>query len=532
VNEQRAHPPEYLERQVWQLMKAGKLEQAAIACDQLNQAYPAYGSGWNTASRLAIALNEPVVALRAIQRALLLSPGKPEWVLQKMASLAVYGDLDAANLLADEIVDHKFATAYHASTCAVTLNRMRRYADAEKHFLRAVELNPNNPNYRFSLASAQRYLGKDEAAAQSLDKAIELNPLDYEAQLIRSGFRTQTASHNNIDSLLAARDRLGDDHPGAAQLHYALAKEYDDIGRFDDAFGHLQRGAVRRRKELRYVADSDLQTMRLLQEEFDKELFRQEREGFISAEPIFVIGMPRSGTALVENILINHPVVRTVGDSQNFGIELVNQCEKSRGAVPANAGELVTAARKIDFAALGEAYITQARPTGGDIAHFVDRQPINFLYAGLIHLALPKAKIILVERDPVETCFTVFRTFFPAAYPYSYDLEELGNYYVGYHRLIKHWQEVLPGVMHSIQYEDIVQDARPAIENLLEYCDLSFDKACLNFNSASPNAEDLSPVQLRQQLRERSLGHWRNYRTQLQSLLDILEAAGIQISDE
>lgn len=531
MSELQQQAPEALERQIWQLMKAGQLEQAAAACDQLNQAYPDYGSGWNTSSRLAIALNEPVIALRAVQRALLLSPGKPEWLLQKMASLAVYGDLDAANLIADEIADHRFETAYHASTCAVTLNRMRRYADAEKHFLRAVELNPNNPNYRFSLASAQRFLGKDEAAADNLDKAIELNPLDCEAQLVRSEFRTQTESHNNIDSLLATLERLAGDHPGLAQLHYALAKEYDDVGRFDDAFSHLQQGAALRRNELRYVPESDLRTMRLLKEYFDDEFFQQGMEGFITAEPIFVVGMPRSGTALVENILVNHPVVRTVGDSQNFGVELVNQCEKTRGVVPADTSDLVITARDIDFAALGEAYFKHARPTGGEIAHFVDRQPINFLYAGLMHLSLPKAKIIVVERDPVETCFTAFRTYFPGAYPYSYKLEELGHYFVAYRELMQHWQEVLPGVMHSIRYEDIVQDARPAIERLLEYCDLSYDDACLNFTAVSGNAEDLSPVQLRQRKREASLGHWRNYRAQLQPLVNILEAAGIEIPD-
>lgn len=511
-------------------MKAGKLEQAAAACDQLNQAFPNYGSGWNTSSRLAIALNEPVIALRAVQRALLLSPGKPEWLLQKMASLAVYGDLDAANILADELAKHEFATAYHASTCAVTLNRMRRYADAERHFQKAVELNPNNPNYRFSLASAQRYLGKTDAAAVNLDKAIELNPLDCEAQLLRSGFRTYTETDNNIDDLLNTLQQLAADDPGQAQLHYALSKEYDDIGRFDDAFEHLRQGAAQRRSALAYDADSDLAMIDSIQQQFAADYFANRQQGFINAEPIFIVGMPRSGTALVENILANHSVVRTIGEAQNFGIELVNQCERILGFVPTSSSELVTAARQVDFAALGDAYFAQARPAGSDIAHFVDRQPVNFIYAGLIHLALPKAKIILVERDPVETCFTAFRTLFPGAYPYSYDLTELGNYFVAYFKLVNHWRSVIPGAIHSISYEDIVLDSRPAIEGLLDYCDLSFEDACLNFHSHGDKPQGLSPIQLRQQLRERSLGHWRNYRAQLQPLIDVLDKGGVAVS--
>lgn len=522
MNEQHPTTPESMERQIWQLMKAGRLEQAAAACDQLNQAFPDYGSGWNTSSRLAIALNEPVIALRAVQRALLLSPGKPEWLLQKMASLAVFGDLDAANIIADELAGHVFKSAYHASTCAVTLNRMRRYADAEKHFLRAVELNPNNRNYRFSLASAQRYLGKSEDATANLNKAIDLNPFDCEAQLLRSGFKTQTTTDNNIDSLRAVLEELADDEPGQAQIHYALAKEYDDIGEYEVAFNHLQKGAAQRRSLLNYDLEPDLQTMDHIQGQFDKEFIERVPEGFVNAEPIFIIGMPRSGTALVENILANHPVVRTVGESQHFGIELVDKCAEILGAVPANTSELVTAARDIDFAALGEAYFARARPTGSEIAHFVDRQPINFMYAGLIHLALPKAKIILAEREPIETCFTAFRTFFPNTYPYSYDLTELCRYYLGYANLVQHWHTVLPGVIYAVRYEDIVQNPRSTIEDLLEYCDLSFDAACLNFGSPTGQSEGLSPVQLRHRQRERSLGRWENYRPQLQPFIDIL----------
>lgn len=522
MSSQEGNTPEVLERQIWQMMKAGKLEQAAAACDQLNQTFPDYGSGWNTSSRLAITLNEPVLALRAIQRALLLSPGKPEWLVQKMASLAVYGDLNAANILADEIADHQFETAYHASTCAVTLNRLQRFADAERQFSRAVELNPNNPNYRFSLASAQRSLGKTDDAAKNLDKVIELDPLNCEAQLLRSGFKAQTRDDNNIDSLLQAIEQIDDAHPGRVQLHYALAKEFDDTEQFDKAFSHYQQGAALRRSLLPYEPDADLETIRLIQQRFDGSLFENRRQGFVTAEPIFVIGMPRAGTALIENILANHPVVRSVGESQNFGIELVDQCEKVLGRTPTTPDELIAAATEIDFAALGEAYYLKAKPAGSDIAHFIDRQPINFMYAGLIHLALPNAKIVLVEREPVENCFTAFKTLFPGAYPYSYDLRELANYYLAYAGVMGHWQSVMPGIIHRVAYEDVVQKSRSTIEDLLQYCDLSFDDACFDLFSCAKPTKGRNPAQLRQKRREEALGHWRNYETHLQPLIDVL----------
>lgn len=520
-----------MEKKIWQLMKAGKLEQAAAACDQLNQAFPDYGPGWNTSSRLAISLNEPVIALQAVQRALLLSPGKPEWLLQKMASLAVYGDLNAAAIIADEIAEHEFATAYHASTCAVTMNRLQRYADAERHNLRAVELNPNNPNYRFNLATAQRFLGKIDAATESLNRAIELNPLDCESQLLRSGFRTYSKSDNNIDSLLSALQKVAPEHPGRVQLCYALAKEFDDLQRYDESFERLQQGASERRSKLSYKPDQDLHAMQTIREQFSADVFSSPVAGFVNAEPIFVIGMPRAGTALVERVLNNHSVVRTVGEPQSFGVELVSQCERVLASTPKDIEELMCAATRIDFAALGEAYHNSAKPLSGEYAHFVDRLPVNFMYAGLIHLALPKAKIILVERDPMDNCYTAFKTLFPGAYPYSYDMDELANYFVAYSQLMEHWQAIMPDVIFKVRYEDLVTRPKPTTEDLLEHCDLSFEQACLDFYSDSEDATTASAVQLRHELRAKSIGHWRNYSDQLQPVAQILRKGGVQIQE-
>jgi tetratricopeptide (TPR) repeat protein len=519
-----------LEKKIWQLMKAGKLEDAAALCDQLNQAFPDYGPGWNTSSRLAIGMNEPVIALMAVQRALLLSPGKPEWLLQKMASLAVYGDLQATNIIADEIAQHVFETAYHASTCAVTMNLLERYSDAERHFLRAVELNPHNANYRINLATAQRFLGNSAAAAESLDRAIDLNPTDSEAQLLRSGFKTYSESDNNIESLRAALDKMPPQHPGRVQLFYALAKELNDMQHYEESFEELRKGTAARRTKLNYETSKDLDSMRTIRELFDKDVYDSITLGFVNAEPIFVIGMPRSGTALVERVLNNHSVVRSVGEPQSFGIELVNECERVSGAMPSDAAELMTAAQKIDYAALGEAYVKTARPASGVIAHFVDKLPINFMYAGLIHLALPKAKIILVERDPMDNCYTAFKALFSGAYPYSYDLEELANYFVAYSKLMDYWRAVMPGVIHSISYEDLVTNSKTAIENLLEYCNLSFEEQCLDFYSQAEKAATASVVRLRHEIRAKSIGDWRHYSEQLEPVTDILEKGGVPVS--
>ena len=509
-------------------MKAGQSDEAAAACDQLNQAFPEYASGWNTCSRLAISLNEPTIALQAVQRALLLSPGKPEFLLQQMASLAVYGDLKAAGIIADEIATHRFETAYHASTCAVTMNRMERYADAEFHYLRAVELNPNSPNYRFNLATAQRFMGKLEEAGANLDRAIELNPTDCEAQLLRSGFKTYTESDNNIESLRAAFEKMPLRHPGRVQLHFALAKELDDLERFEESFDELRQGAAQRRSNLKYDGRKDLDSMHSICQQIDQEAFDSIVPGFVNAEPIFVIGMPRSGTALVERVLNNHSVVKSMGEPQSFGIELVNACEQVLGAIPNDTAQLIAAARKIDFAALGEAYVNAARPNAGPQVQFVDKLPINFMYVGLIHRALPKAKIVLAARDPMDNCYTAFKSLFPGAYPYSYDLKELANYYAAYTQVMAHWQALMPDVIHTVNYEELVTNSRAVIEDLLDYCDLSFEERCLQSFLKADTAGTASGVRLHHELRAKSVGHWRNYAEQLQPVAEILKAAGIE----
>ena len=176
----------------------------------------------------------------------------------------------------------------------------------------------------------------------------------------------------------------------------------------------------------------------------------------------------------------------------------------------------------IDFTALGEDYIAATRPDTGKTAHFVDKLPLNFLYAGLIHLALPKAKIILLERDPMDTCYAVYKNLFEGIYPYSYNLEELANYFFAYRQLVDHWQAVMPGVMHVLKYEELVINPKPVIEGLLSYCSLSWEDACLTFHENEAASTTASAVQVRSELFQSSIGKWLNYEEQLKPISDIL----------
>jgi hypothetical protein len=183
----------------------------------------------------------------------------------------------------------------------------------------------------------------------------------------------------------------------------------------------------------------------------------------------------------------------------------------------------------LDFRQLGVAYLESSRPGTGHTAHFVDKLPLNFMYAGLIHLALPGARIVHVQRHPMDTCYAIYKTLFRDAYPFSYKLQELGEYYLAYRQLMAHWQQVMPGVIHTVRYEDLVADIESETGQLLEHCGLPFQEQCLRFHENDSASTTASAAQVRTALYSSSVGMWRQYEQQLQPLVDQLTASGIEI---
>jgi len=508
------------------------MRDAAAACDQLNQSYPDYEPGWILACKLAMLVNEPLIALRAIDRALQLSPGKPEWLLQRLECLGALGDTDAALLMASQLGDHAFAHPSLSSNYGLVLTRLGLYELARTQYRRACELEPDNGTHFYNLASVERFLGNLEAAEAAVGTCLELSPDDANAHLLRAGLRTQTTTSNHVDELQRAYAAAGEKRSDRVKTGYALAKELEDLGEYERSFAYLAEASKLRRSAAQYNPEIDIATMREIRATFTQQFFARDAEGHVSAEPIFVIGMPRTGTTLVDRILGSHSVVHSAGELQAFAVELTALCGDPSGSRQATTLDMVHRAAEVDFAALGENYIAATRPATGSTAHFVDKLPLNFLYAGLIHRALPKAKIILLERDPMDTCYAVFKTLFLGIYPYSYDLEELAKYYVAYRELIDHWQSVMPGVMHTVRYEELVTEPRPVIENLLEHCNLSFEDACLAFQENPAAVTTASAAQVRSGFSTGSIGNWRNYRKQLQPVADILRAAGVIETDQ
>lgn len=518
-----------LEKQVWDSIGSNKIRRAVSDCEQLNRQFPAFASGWHTASHLALKLNKASMALAAIDKALAIEPDSAAWLLQRGLCLLKLGRMASLKELVGRLGALKVETAYQLSALGTLLNRMGEHEQAIAPYEKAAKLEPDRSKHFYNLACTQRSLGRVADAERNFDETIRLNPADYEAIKVRSELRKQSPDDNHVEELETLLEAGIADPRGRVNICFALAKELEDLGESQRSFHYLKIGADTRRSLMQYDVQRDLETMASIRQTYGPDLFDGSIEGDNNSEAIFILGMPRTGTTLVERILSSHTDVFAAGELNNFAVQMTRLVKESAGNRNVSREQLVEMSAGIDFKKLGQAYVDSTRPFTGHTAHFIDKLPLNYLYIGLIHLALPNAKIVSLERHPLDTCYAIYKQLFLDAYPFSYDLEELGRYYVAYHQLMEHWNSVLPGVIHTVRYENLVADLEADAQQLIEFCGLDWQPQCLKFYE-NPNASTTaSTVQVRQPVYQSSVGKWRNYREQLAPLIAVFEAAGIPL---
>jgi hypothetical protein len=397
---------------------------------------------------------------------------------------------------------------------------------------RAVALAPGNALYLYNLAAAQRMSGEFAAAEANLGRLIAAAPHDARAYYMRADLRTQTVEHNHIEELAAQlRERRWNPH-GEIMLCFALAKELEDVSRYEESFAYLERGCARQRELMRYDVSEDVATLERIVERHDAAALglqagtqpaAADRLSGADDQCLFVFGLPRSGTTLIERILASHSAVRSGAESPAFPAETIKAVQRRTGR-PIDKREFVARSLEIEPIALGEAYLAAARLPPAPGARWVDKQPLNYLYAGLIARALPRARIIALAREPIDGCYAMLKTLFTGAYPFSYDLTDLGRYYVAWHRLMRHWQAVLGERLLIVHYEDLVQNQEQVSRRLLAHCGLEWQEACLAFDVQPGAVTSASAVQARRRLYSTSVGKWRRYERQLAPLTRILDA--------
>ena len=516
-----------LEGRVWGLMEQGNVKAAISACEQLNRQFPAFASGWHTASQMALKLNHPAMALAAIEKALSLEPQSTTWAIQKAQCVAQLGDTKRLESEVRELSSRKLETAYQLSAVGMLQTQLGRREEALEFYKKAAKLEPKHAMHFYNIACMQRSLGDLEPAEANYDEAIRLNPADYESFKIRSDLRVQTQDRNHVAELEGLLDEGIDDERDRVEVSYALAKELEDLGDAERSFKHLKAGSDRRRKLMKYDVDRDLETIEAIKRTFDRSVFENAGPGCDNPEPIFILGMPRTGTTLVERILASHSDVFAAGELNNFAAQLMTMMRAQNVDKKVSRDDMVKSSAQLDFQRLGESYVASTRPFTGNSKRFIDKMPLNYLYVGLIHLALPNATIINLQRDPMDTCYAIYKQLFVDAYPFSYDLEELARYFVAYDGLMQHWNEVLPGVIHTIQYEELVGDIEGKTRQMLSACDLDWQAQCLKFYENKEASTTASTAQIRRPVYKSSVGKWKDYEEYLQPAVEILQRAGV-----
>lgn len=488
--------------------------------------YPSDAAGWLLGSIIALLADQKETALALIEQRLAVDPADIQCLLQKAECLLALGN--RADALATAA-----AAAQHAGDRMAPLDAVGEFlVHAGEHGLalaiynRAIGANPGETPLLGKRAVIHRFLGRFDLAIADYDQLLERSPNDPEALKGLAELRRQSTDNNTIAGMEAALTAASSSKD-AATLHFGLAKSYEDVEDYEPSWHHVQAGNALERARLNYNANTDRAVIDRIIAGFP--LVEAVAADTTNERPIFIVGLPRSGTTLVERIIGSHSAVHSAGESPALSEAIAEALD--RAGAPATQTWLQYAAGLggLEGGTIARAYLARVRARRGDRPRFSDKQPTNFLYCGLILRAFPNAPIVHVTRHPLAACYAIYKTRFGGTYPFAYDLGELGAFYIQYRRLMDHWHRVLPGRILDVAYEDVVTAQETTTRRLLDYAGLPFESACLDFHLNPASTATASSVQVRQPLYDSSLDQWRHYAAHLAPLRAQLEAAGIAV---
>lgn len=463
-------------------------------------------------------------AVTTLGRALKLAPAH---AAARTNLAAAYGIRGFAHLERGEFV--AAVDAYQAAThllpddpqanndlgCA--LRNIGNHEQAIGAFQRAVELQAQYPEALTNLGNAFQELGRFTDATAAYHKALNIRDDDPTIYAYLAEAKTFAPGDSDFEHMLALAQSHRLPQAAQGQLEFALAKACEDMGDFDAAYTHLTaaNGAIRGNFDYDIFAD-ERRIARIIDVFDDRMIGRLDGHGATTERPIFIVGMPRSGTSLAEQILASHRDIFGAGelpDFQRAALALV------QGRYPDGMSSVAPQEIK-EFSAR---YLGVLSDRNASAPRVTDKLPANFLYVGLIFAAFPQARVIHCVRDPLDTCLSCYRKFFARAHRFAYDLEELGRYYRAYARLMEHWRHLFPRRIFELPYESVIGEPESTIRRLVEYCGLDWDEACMRFYETERPVQTASAAQVRRPLYTDSIGAWRRYADHLDPLRAALE---------
>jgi tetratricopeptide (TPR) repeat protein len=498
-----------------------------------------------------------------IVRAYLLKHGNHVEAMRLLARIGIErGVFDDAELLLDALL--QLAPDYQAARhdYARALVERHKYQRAREELETLLKIDPNNRHYRTLYATTHVGLGEHEKAITLYRDLLVDAPQAAELHLsVAHSLKTLGRSDESIDAYraaAAARPNFGDAYWSLANLKtyrftdgeisrmraaesspatapvdryhlcFALGKAFEDLGDFQESYRCYERGNALKRSESRYRPEVIETNTRKQIEICTREFFSsRDGRGDQRADPIFIVGLPRSGSTLLEQILASHSRVegtQELADIPRIVLDLQGRDPDLQN--PRYPGVMADMSSQ-DFLRLGEKYLNDTRVYRTGKPHFIDKMPNNFRHVGLIHLMLPNAKIIDARREPMACCFSNLKQLFAAGQEFTYSIPDIARYYRTYLELMRHWNDVLPGRILRVQHEEVVGDLEGSVRRILEYCELEFEPACVEFYKTERSVRTASSEQVRQPIFRTALDQWRNYEPWLGPLKDALGDARI-----
>ena len=456
-------------------------------------------------------------------KAISLAPGNPLYIAGHAEHLVTVGQQTEALQLADEAASEDIADAFTADTLGVVYSRTGFHDKAIPFYERAVDLDPGPANFHDNRGAALQFAGKFDAAESAYRAAIEREPDSYRAHSALVSLSRQTPEKNYLAKLKNLFEKNEANPDRALHIGHAIAKTLEDLEKYEESFDWLVRAKRGKRAAIGYRPETDLELFSAAAATVSES--PTDDKACSAAAPIFIVGLPRTGTTLVDRILSSHPDVVSVGELNTFA-GLVKAATGSLSNRVLDAETLCNAVAT-DLASIGQAYIEETRRLARGSERFTDKMPLNFFYVWLIHRALPNARVVALRRDPMDSCLSNFRQLFATGfsyYNYSLDIDDTAAYFNSFDKLLEVWRRCMPASRYlELRYEDIVHDQENQTRKLLEFCELPWHEACLRFHENAAPVATASSVQVRQPLYTGSIGRWKKYGDRLDSLRRRLE---------
>lgn len=502
----------------------GRYQQAHAACLSVLNGDPENAQAFYLLGVLTADHANHRKAVELFDRALVLSPGNARYLAERARSRVALFDRDGAVSDAHAAAQSASLSPRTLDTIGVVYSRLGLHTDGAPLFQRAVAADPANAAFLYNLGAALQFMGDFPAAETAFRRAIAIEPANVRAWSSLVLMQRQTATSNDIPALEAlfatlttADDRL--------HIGHALAKSHEDLGDGDQAMHWLEQAKTLKRQSAPY----DAHEIESLFAAAARTTAPAPSSSSSGEAPIFIVGLPRTGTTLLDRILSSHSEVSSAGELSDFALEL-----KRAAGTPSPYvldADTLTAAAILDLAAIGERYIARARRVVGAAPRFVDKMPLNFFYAPLILRALPNARIICLRRNPADTVLSNYRQLFATTfgyYGYAFDLGWTAHYYAQVDKLMAHFKASLPGDRFTeVHYENLVADIEGEARRLIAFCGFDWQEQCLAFHENAAPVATASASQVRRPLYATSINRWRRHRKAMQPALDVLNANGI-----